>query len=55
MDMSVDGSITNQGMLLSENGVMYVVSFYPSPKSQESPETLIKRALQKEVLSNVIC
>ena len=48
--MSDNGSITNNGVLLSEDGVMYIVSFYPSQTSKESPETLINRLLQKEVM-----
>ena len=49
--MSDEGSIMNNGMLLSDKDVMYVVSFYPSQTSEESSETVINRLLLKEVLN----
>ena len=49
--MSDEGSIMNNGMVLSEKDVMYIVSFYPSQTSKESTETLINRLLLKEVLN----
>ena len=42
---------TTNGILLSINNDIYAVSFYPSTKNGESPETLINRAILKEMMS----
>ena len=49
--MNGDGEIKNDGVLLAENGVMYIVSFYPAQTGEETAETLINRAFQKEVMN----
>lgn len=48
--MSGDGEIKNDGVLLVENRVMYIVSFYPAQTGEETAETLINRVFQKEVV-----
>ncbi len=48
--MNDEGAKTTKGMLLSMDEVIYIVSFYQTPKAQESPEILIKRLMQKEVM-----
>ena len=49
--MSGDGEIKNNGMLLAENGVMYIVSFYHAQTGEETAEILINRVFQKEVVN----
>ncbi len=48
--MNDDGDIKNNGVLLFESGVMYIVSFYPSQNGEYTAETLINRAFQKEMM-----
>ncbi len=48
--MIEDGNVKNNGVLLSENGVMYIVSFYPAQNGEQTAETLINRAFQKEMM-----